>query len=56
MDVNALMNVFAMLTREDCSSMCLNEHLVVKKHDFFQSILVRYVHDSWFLDQVLFHN
>jgi hypothetical protein len=56
MDVNASMNVFAMLAREECNSMCINERLVVKKHDFFQSILVRYIHDSWFLDQNLFHN
>jgi len=29
MDVNASMNVFAMLAREECSSMCINEHLVI---------------------------
>jgi hypothetical protein len=56
MDVNASMNVFAMLAREECSSMCINEYLVAKKHDFFQSILVRYVHDPWFSDKKKVHN
>jgi hypothetical protein len=56
MDVNVSMNVFVMLAREECSYMCINEHLVVKKHDFFQSILVKYVYDSWFLDQYFFDN
>lgn len=56
MDVNVSMNVFVMLARGECSSMCINEHLVIRRHDFFQSILVRHVHDSWFLDQIFFHN
>ena len=38
-------------TNEVCSGPeCVNEHLIVKKQSFFQSIIARYAHNPWFMD------